>query len=472
MAFRPLCFVLMPFNVKPDPSGGPDIDFDRIYTSAILPGIVDAQLQPIRADEEELGGIIHRAMFERLLVCTYALADLTTSDANVLYELGVRHAARPGTTLTIHATSTPLPFDVNLLRVVPYELGKDNAFSDAEASRLRTSVRDQLDDLRRANDTGGVRDSPLYQLLPNWNPGPLPDHAAESFRSDARKAEKVKVELDQLMALGRDSSRRPAVRDALLAVRARLMDDSTPETALFVKLLMVHRSISDWSGMLEVCEVMPAELERQAPIRQQRAFAYNRRSEAAMAVENDDAASIDRARAVAILVNLQEAQGLTSETAGLLGRIYKSQWLQARRRGRAREARGFLVQALDAYRRGFLADWKDIYPGINTVTLLEALGGPTARSEQARLLPVVRFAAEQRLRAAKADYWDHATLLEVLVLMQEDDAAEESLDAMLAAHPEDWQTTSTADNLRIIEVIRSERGTDTTRLRDLIERLG
>ena len=66
MASRPLCFVLMPFKVKPDPSGGPGIDFDRIYKSAVLPGIVDAQLQPIRADEEELGGIIHRAMFERL----------------------------------------------------------------------------------------------------------------------------------------------------------------------------------------------------------------------------------------------------------------------------------------------------------------------------------------------------------------------------------------------------------------------
>ena len=78
---------------KPDPSGGPDIDFDRIYQSAIKPGIEGAGLQPIRADEEELGGIIHRPMFERLLVCAYALADLTTSNANVLYELGVRHTA-------------------------------------------------------------------------------------------------------------------------------------------------------------------------------------------------------------------------------------------------------------------------------------------------------------------------------------------------------------------------------------------
>src|SRR3712207_6927919 len=95
----------MPFGSKPDLTGGPDIDFDRVYAMAIRPGITDAGMVPIRADEEKLGGIIHKAMFERLLVCDFAVADLTTSNANVLYELGVRHAARPRTTLTVYAES-------------------------------------------------------------------------------------------------------------------------------------------------------------------------------------------------------------------------------------------------------------------------------------------------------------------------------------------------------------------------------
>ena len=93
MIDRPLCFVLMPFGVKKDPSGGPDIDFDRIYEDAIRPGIEAAGMEPIRADEERTGGIIHQAMFERLLLCDFAVADMTTANANVFYELGVRHAA-------------------------------------------------------------------------------------------------------------------------------------------------------------------------------------------------------------------------------------------------------------------------------------------------------------------------------------------------------------------------------------------
>ena len=52
----PLCFVLMPFGSKTDPQGGPDIDFDTIYRQAIAPGIEDAGLEPLRADNERTGG--------------------------------------------------------------------------------------------------------------------------------------------------------------------------------------------------------------------------------------------------------------------------------------------------------------------------------------------------------------------------------------------------------------------------------
>ena len=49
----------------------------------------DAGLEPLRADEEQAGGISHKPMFERLVLCDYAVADLTAANANVFYELGV-----------------------------------------------------------------------------------------------------------------------------------------------------------------------------------------------------------------------------------------------------------------------------------------------------------------------------------------------------------------------------------------------
>ena len=64
---RPLCFVLMPFGKKPDASGV-QIDFDAVYRDFIAPAIEGASLQPVRADEEMTGGIIHKPMFERLML--------------------------------------------------------------------------------------------------------------------------------------------------------------------------------------------------------------------------------------------------------------------------------------------------------------------------------------------------------------------------------------------------------------------
>ena len=117
----PLCFVLMPFGRKSDGAGG-SIDFDAIYAQMIAPAIRAAGLEPIRADEEVGGGIIHKPMFERLILCEYAVADLTLANANVFYELGVRQAVRPYSTVLVFAAGTRLPFDVALDRGLQYSL--------------------------------------------------------------------------------------------------------------------------------------------------------------------------------------------------------------------------------------------------------------------------------------------------------------------------------------------------------------
>src|SRR3569623_722308 len=99
---HPLCFILMPFGKKPD-AGGAMIDFDAVYKDLIAPAVREAGLDPIRADEEMGGGIIHKPMFARLVLCEYAVAALTTANANVFYELGIRHAARPWSTVLLFA---------------------------------------------------------------------------------------------------------------------------------------------------------------------------------------------------------------------------------------------------------------------------------------------------------------------------------------------------------------------------------
>jgi hypothetical protein len=205
--------------------------------------------------------------------------------------------------------------------------------------------------------------------------------------------------------------------------------------------------------MIEVYGQLPELLQQQVTVRQMLAFAYNRRAE-----DGHDPA--DRQRALDILEELRKEQGATSETSGLIGRIYKSQWEEARACGELANARGYLKQAIASYIEGFEADWRDIYPGINAVTLLDVQGGKAGLEQKQRLLPVVRFAVEQRLRAPTPDYWDHATLLEIAVLEYDPDQALDALDSALTVATETWQQRTTAGNLRIIRQARKDRGDD------------
>ena len=121
----------------------------------------------------------------------------------------------------------------------------------------------------------------------------------------------------------------------------------------------------------------------------------------------------------------------------MLGRVYKDRWEKARQDGDAVRARGILKQAIAAYRSGFDADWRDAYPGVNALTLM-ALGNPSDPAI-GDLVPVVRYAVQRRIATSSADYWDHATLLELAVIENDLERAEDVLPDVMALVDEPWK---------------------------------
>src|SRR6266568_1961043 len=145
-----------------------------------------------------------------------------------------------------------------------------------------------------------------------------------------------------------------------------------------------------------------------------------------------------------VLLDLIASRGPSSETYGILGRVYKGRWEAAQKQGDKFLAQGLLDKAINAYLRGFEADWRDAYPGVNAVTLMELRDPPDPRREE--LLPVVSYAVERRLASGKADYWDHATRLELAVLAKDEAAARRALASALARVRENWEPESTVNN--------------------------
>lgn len=426
----------MPFGTKKDPATGVEINFDDIYEQAIRPAIEAAHLEPIRADEERTGGIIHKPMFERLLLCDYAVADLTTGNPNVYYELGVRHAVRPATTVAIFADLQKPPFDLNLLRALPYRLGEGGWFGPAEASELTGKLTKRLLDLRNLAKEQSPVDSPLFQLLGEYRAPDIAHLKTDVFQERVEYSVKRKHELAKAREL-RDTA-------AVEAVESELGDFQGVEIGVLVDLYLTWRALSRWDRMIGLYDRLPPGLKRSIMIREQLGFALNRAGR--------------RSEALSVLEAVLEEQGPGSETLGLLGRVYKDQWMDARKQGQERMALGYLDKAIAAYVRGFETDSRDAYPGVNAVTLLDIKGDEKAIERKRELLPVVRFAVRQRLRGSKPNYWDYATLLELEVLEDRETDAFQYLADALANMREPWEAGTTANNLGLIREARRKRG--------------
>ena len=442
----PLCFVLMPFGSKADPSGGPNINFDPIYEQAIKPAIEAAGMEPVRADGERTGGIIHKPMFERLLLCDFAVADLTTGNPNVFYELGVRHAARPATTLAIFAANQRLPFDVNYLRSLRYDLGPNNSFTSREAGLLQRSLSARLGELRKVAVEGEATDSPLFQLLDGYHAPDIARLKTDVFR------ERVRYSTERKRALAAARGKKDV--HEMERIEKDLGPFDAIEVGVLVDLFLSYRAVGAWGSMLNLYDRMPVSLKRTVMVREQYGLALNRVGRWRQAVE--------------VLEQVNAEQGPSSETLGILGRVYKDLWVKADNESLAQ---GYLRKAIDSYVRGFEADWRDAYPGINAVTLLDIEGSPGSENHKAELLPVVTFAVKQRLKFAKPDYWDYATLLELAVLRSDEDEARRPLSDALSHIREEWEPKSTANNLALIQNARKKRGLDQAWLDDIVSAL-
>lgn len=426
---NPLCFVLMPFGQKSAQSGM-SIDFDAVYEELIKPSILQAGMEPLRADEEQGGGIIHKPMYERLILCEYAVCDLTSANANVYYELGLRHAVRPCTTIMIYAEGTgQLPFDVAPLRALPYKLGSDG--KPVSPLNMQVQLARKLAEARCPQT-----DSPIYQLVEGFpNVDEIKRLKTDVFRDRVNYSESMKKQL---------TSARKKGKDAVTSVEGALGPICDAESAVVVDLFLSYRAVKAWDAMIDLVPKMTPPLQTTVLVQEQLALALNR------ANRGDEAEQV--------LLDLIEKRGPSSETYGILGRVYKDRWEEAKKSRQAVLADGLLVKAIETYLKGFEADWRDAYPGINAVTLMEIKNPPDTRQHD--LLPVVTYAVKRRISGGKPDYWDYATLLELAVLAKDHETANLALGDALAHVRESWEPETTARNLRLIREAREQRGDD------------
>src|SRR5215208_1749631 len=146
-------FIIRPFGTK---NG---IDFDRVEHELIEPALEGHDLVGRTTGDSLKQGNIRTEMFRRLLTADVVIVDISIGNANVYYELGIRHALRNKRTFMIRCEGKELPPDE-----VPFDLKTDRYLSydvanpGAALEKLKEGLRQTL--------LSDESDSPVFQLLP------------------------------------------------------------------------------------------------------------------------------------------------------------------------------------------------------------------------------------------------------------------------------------------------------------------
>ncbi len=442
----PLCFVLMPFGTKSD-GIKKEIDFDKVYNCFIKPAIVKAGLEPIRADEEKSGGFIHKPMYERLMFCDFAVADLSFANANVFYELGIRHALKPYTTVSIFEMNTKLPFDTAALRTFPY------SFENGEVQELESKITSLADLIKINLDVQKAQeDSPIGQLItqykfPNLN---YLQQDADSFADNVIQLKNQKQTIidlaKQWKALDKSKgeattdeeknkieTNKTAIVDKIVQIEKAEGDGLQYKYDLLYAIIDAYKSVNAFKEIASMLKPLTdGRYNENIYLKQQLGLAYNK-------IGNRDDAE-------AILKTITDKYGPDPETTGLLGAVYKG--LMDDNKKDVDMSAAYRGQAIDAYLAGYESDPRDYYPGINALTLMFL--GEDKDSRFDKLLPIVSYATERQLKLKAKDYWTQATALELAALALNEIDARKYYASAKACNPISFMTNSTANNLKKI----------------------
>jgi MAP3K TRAFs-binding domain len=389
------CFVVMGFGEKTDFQSNPQrvLNLNKTFEYIIQPAVEESGLECIRADKIIHSTVIDKPMYEQLLGADLVVADLSTSNANAIYELGVRHALRPHTTIVMAESNFKFPFDLSHLSMLMYEhLGKEIGYG--EVVRVKGELKKKIAHLL---DNPEV-DSPVFMFLPSL------------------------AEMEVEVATPPPA---PAVAPVSKESFAELMES-------FRKAKAEVKEPIDWMPVIAFLKALQKMQPSDPYIIQQLALATYK-SEMPNKVQ-----ALRKAKE--ILMPLAPPTSSDAETVGLWGAVHKRLWEEVKEKAD-------LDQAIRAYERGYFFK-NDHYNGINFAFLLDVRAS-LAKGDEAvadrvrarRIREEILELCEQSLEsgALQGDdaFWVLATKVEALVGLRDADADAQLAAAVLKA-PAPW----------------------------------
>ncbi|UVK55365.1 hypothetical protein DBIPINDM_001873 [Mesorhizobium sp. AR02] len=449
----PKCFVIMGYGEKTDLATGRLLNLDATYQHIIKPAAEAAGYECVRADEVLHSGMIDIPMYEMLLDADLVVADISTSNLNATFELGVRYGLRPRSTIVMAESQFKSPFDVNHIDISKYvHLGADIGYS--EVGRMVAQLKKLMATIKASSSP----DSPVYSLLGLDPPARIVRTGGKDLASPAGGGEATS-DIGVRAAVPAEETH-AALWDEVATARAA--GDFVKEKAI---LSTIYYKQTARSGQEE-------RASRPRVVREL-AFVTYKLGDRDLP---DDAAAAAAAyeEAISLLRTLDPEQTTDPETLGLWSAVHKR---RSDLLGRTESERlEDLESAIYTAERGFLIR-QDYYTGINLAYLFDIRASTSSGNEKIadrifadRVRKRVIKAAEKaidliRKRLVGVDgktsasandelYWAHATLAEALIGLG-DPRGDAVLKAAAALGVAAWMNETTLEQIKKLRALRA-----------------
>ena len=125
----PICFVIQPFD---------DDKFDRRYDDTFRPAIEEIGLEAYRVDQDPSVEVPIDEIERKIRDATACLADISTNNPNVWYELGYAFAMNKKVLMVCSdEREGTFPFDIQHRTVVEYETGSSSDFEKLKGEIMK-----------------------------------------------------------------------------------------------------------------------------------------------------------------------------------------------------------------------------------------------------------------------------------------------------------------------------------------------
>jgi hypothetical protein len=357
-------FIVRPFGKKPvpikkdDKDISVDVDFDEIERSLIQKALEKNGLVGRPTSDIVEAGNIRLDMFQMLIAYDLVIADISIDNANVFYELGVRHGLRPNGTILIRLDTKgrEVPFDLKTDRYIVYDRENPAAGVDLLAKSIKDTINVMASRDHRA-------DSPVFLLLPALTP------------TDPAKLIVVPSEFQEAVERAESDEANGHTTLALLAEEAKRNVWAREGVRLIGR---TQRRMKSFAAARESWEFIRSAIPDDVEANLQLATIFQRLGDLASASQAcrrvlDNAAADRKARADA------RSQLARNDKAGWVADFGALSTEGERRAQAVSDDR--LSDAFAGYMAGFGEDLNDYYSGIN------ALGLQTAIVNLAEMLP-------------------------------------------------------------------------------------